>query len=189
MEPLLAEIKMFAGNFAPKGWAFCNGQLLPISQNTALFSLLGTTYGGDGVTTFALPNLQGRAPVHVGTGAGLPPVALGGIFGSPSVSLLVTNLPAHNHTLAAVTGVINVFAAPGSVRTPDGNLIAGDAAGDANYEPDTGGTTGKLSPLSLALTTPPATGATGGSLPVSTQSPSLGINFIIALEGTFPSRS
>src|SRR5258708_4087060 len=126
-EPYLGEIRMFGGNFAPKGWAFCNGQILSISQNTPLFSVLGTTYGGDGVTTFALPDLQGRSPVHFGSGIGLPPVLLGVPIGQASVALTTNELPAHSHAVGPVTGTINVFNAPGSVPTPDGNLLAGDS--------------------------------------------------------------
>src|SRR4051812_47117527 len=101
MEPFLGEIKMWGGNFAPRGFAFCNGQILPIAQNTALFSLLGTTYGGNGQTTFGLPNLQCRIPMHWGAGAGLTPTTLGEVAGTETVNLLVSNLPSHNHILAA----------------------------------------------------------------------------------------
>jgi len=104
-EPFIAEIGIFAGNFAPRGWAFCNGQILPISQNTALFSLVGTTYGGDGRTTFALPNLQGRAPMHPGTGPGLTTRRLGQSGGVETVTLSEAQMPSHTHTMQASTGM------------------------------------------------------------------------------------
>ena len=102
--PFLAEIRIFAGNFAPRGWALCSGQIMPISQNTALFSLLGTTYGGDGKSTFGLPNLQGCAPVHAGQGPGLTDRSLGEVGGSPTVTLLTTEVPQHTHTYTAGSG-------------------------------------------------------------------------------------
>src|SRR3954468_6215940 len=115
-EPFLAEIVMFAGNFAPRGWAFCNGQILSIAQNTALFSLLGTTYGGNGQTTFALPDFRGRAPIHWGQGTGLTAVNIGEVAGSNSASLTIQNMPAHNHPVAASD-------AAGTVATPTGNFL------------------------------------------------------------------
>src|SRR5437868_2425626 len=115
-EPFLGEIRMFAGNFAPTGWAFCNGQILSIAQNTALFSLLGTTYGGNGQTTFGLPNLQGRVPMHWGTGAGLTPRTLGETSGSENVTLLSTQMPAHTHSIEASTGQGDQFSPAGNVN-------------------------------------------------------------------------
>src|SRR5437764_2876775 len=110
-DPFVAEIRMFAGNFAPKGWALCNGQLLPISQNTALFSLVGTYYGGDGKSTFALPNMEGNAPMHPGQGPGLSLRDLGEMAGSQTVTLLETELPIHNHLMMAAT-------TPGTLTAP-----------------------------------------------------------------------
>src|SRR5262249_54546813 len=107
--PFVAEIRIFTGNFAPKGWAFCNGQVMPISQNTALFSLLGTTYGGDGKTTFALPNMQGSSPMHPGQGPGLTDRVLGEIGGEPNVTLISTEMPGHSHGMKARPVVANVF--------------------------------------------------------------------------------
>ncbi len=115
-DPFVAEIRMFAGNFAPRGWALCNGQLLQISQNTALFSLLGTTYGGDGKSTFALPNLQGRAPMHAGSGPGLSPHFLGEEAGVNSVTLLTSEMPSHSHLLLGTN-------ARAGVGSPDGNVL------------------------------------------------------------------
>jgi microcystin-dependent protein len=182
MEPFVAEIKMFGGNFAPRGYASCNGQLLPIAQNTALFSLLGTTFGGNGTTTFGLPNLQGRSPVHYGAGPGLPPVTLGQTVGQPAVTLNVNQLPPHTHP---ATGVMNVVSGAGTTRNPVGGYIAGDAGGDANYAPGTTSPTGTLAPGALTV----QAAATGGGQPLSTQSPALAVNFIIALQGIFPTRN
>src|SRR5664279_5282640 len=117
MDPFVAEIRIYPFNFAPKGWAFCNGQLLPISQNTALFSLLGTTYGGDGKSIFALPNMQGNAPMHPGQGPGLSLHDLGETGGSETVSLLQSEIPAHSHAM-------NCLPAPGNRTAPGGNAIA-----------------------------------------------------------------
>jgi microcystin-dependent protein len=182
MEPYIGEIKMFGGNFAPRGYASCNGQLLSIAQNSALFSLLGTTYGGNGQTNFGLPNMQGRMPTHYGSGPGLPPVSLGQVYGSPNVNLNTTNLPAHIHTLS---GTVNVVGNPGTSRSPMNAYIAGDAGGDANYVPDSVSPTGTLAPGTMSLTI----GMAGGSQPVNIQSPGLGVNFIVALQGIFPPRS
>lgn len=170
--PLVAEIKMFAGNFAPRGYAFCNGQIMPIAQNTALFSLLGTTYGGDGRTTFALPDLRGRTPIHSGgsAGPGLQLVDLGEQAGTPSVTLTVAQLPAHSHTQPASGGA-------GNKDTPIGNIPAGNSKNE-NYA-DASSATGALASTSLS----------GSSQPVSLLQPYLGVNFIIAIEGIFPSRN
>ena len=176
MEPFIAEIKMFGGNFAPVGWAFCNGQLLSISQNTALFSLLGTTYGGNGVTTFGLPNLQGRAPLHFGNGAGLTPRQLGESGGTETVTLSQTQMPTHSHSLGASSK-------NGDASTPSGNVNA------VYVDP------GTLSPVNIygtAIDTAmnsSAVGNAGGSLPHNNMQPYLCVNFIIALQGIFPSRS
>jgi microcystin-dependent protein len=171
----LAEIRIWAGNFAPQGWAFCNGQLLPIRQNTALFSLLGTTYGGDGVQTFALPNFQGRIPLHWGNGPGLTPYAPGAVTGSENVTLLSTQMPAHTHPAMASN-------AAAAEATPDNNLwaVPVDSTGTpgAGFNP---------SPANAALS-PTAIGITGGSQPHSNVQPVLALTFIIALEGVFPSR-
>lgn len=173
MDPFVAEIRIFPFNFAPKGWAFCNGQLLPISQNTALFSLLGTTYGGDGRTNFALPNLQGSAAMHPGQGPGLSLRDLGETGGEESVTLLVTEIPSHTHVAKAnIDGgslpspAGNVWSAPGADRD-----ISWYAVGPAN-----------------ATMGPQALGATGGSLPHNNMMPYLTLNFCIAMQGVFPPR-
>lgn len=167
-EPFLAEIRIFAGNFAPRGWAFCNGQLLPIAQNTAVFSLLGTTYGGNGQTTFALPDLRGRVPVHPGQGPGLSVFDLGQVGGAESTTLTVNQMPAHSH----VAGATQVAS---TASRPSGNV---PAAGGAYGTPPDG------SALNSAFIR-----NTGGNQPFDTHQPYLGLNFIIALQGIFPSRN
>ncbi len=167
MEPFLGQILMVGFNFAPIGWALCNGQLLPISQNTALFSLLGTTYGGDGRTTFALPNLQGRVPIHQGESSGTSNRVIGTSAGVEDVTLLVNNLPAHTHTANCNTTL-------GAVINPAKSFWAEAPAYAAT---------------SNAQMAPTAIGTTGGNQPVSVVQPFLCVNFIIALQGIFPSRS
>jgi microcystin-dependent protein len=166
-EPFLGEIRIFGFNFAPRGWAFCNGQILSIAQNTALFSLLGTTYGGNGQTTFALPNLQSRVPVHFGQGPGLSSYALGQQAGTESVTLLVTQLPQHNHTVGASTQ-------SDITGNPTGNVPAGGASYD---------TTANAAMSSTMI------GQTGGNQPHENLQPYLALNFCIALAGIFPSRN
>ena len=170
-EPFIAEIRIFAGNFAPRGWAFCDGQLLPISQNTALFSLIGTTYGGDGRTTTALPNLQGRAPMHPGRGPGLTSRRLGERGGVETVTLTEAQMPAHNHILRATV-------ARGGVSTPTGNAFNTSSGETAYHAPDTN--VGMSSAMAAD---------TGGSQAHNNMQPYLTINFIIALVGLYPSRS
>ena len=171
--PFLAEIRMFGFNYNPRGWAFCNGQLLAFSQNTALFSLLGTTYGGDGRTTFALPNLQGSFPVTSGQGAGFSQYVLGQVGGTTAVTLLSTQLPAHTHTM-------NAQNANGNSVSPVGNMTAqfGLRTAGENYGSD-------------ATTTPLTAGAvsvTGGSQPHNNLPPYLAVNYCIAMQGIFPQR-
>ena len=169
MEPFIGQIMMFAGNFAPRGWALCDGQLLPIAQNSALFSILGTTYGGNGQTTFALPDLRGRMPVHPGNGPGLTPRTLGERSGQESVTLTINQMPAHNHTLNVVNNDSK------SAQVPN-NLL-----GNAQTEIYSSGSPD-------AQMNPAAIGVAGGSQPVQTMSPFQCINFIIALQGIYPSR-
>lgn len=173
-EPFVAEIRIFAGNFAPRGWAFCNGQLLPISQNTALFSLIGTTYGGDGRSTTALPNLQGRAPMHPGRGPGLTSRRLGERGGTETVTLSEAQMPQHSHAMRAANVPFGTLQAPASNRT-----LARPGSGNAYHSPSTPETT--LSSQALSNT--------GGSQPHDNLQPFLTINFIIALQGLYPSRS
>ena len=170
-DPFLAEIRLFPFNFAPKGWAFCNGQLLPISQNTALFSLLGTTYGGDGITTFALPNLAGRVPMHPGQGPGLSMHDLGEEGGTATVTLLASEMPAHTHALTA-------SATDAGERSPAGQLPANEL-GSINSFAAPGGATAMAAQ---------AVASTGGSQPHNNLQPSLVLTFAIALQGIYPSR-
>jgi microcystin-dependent protein len=178
-DPFIAEIILFAGNFAPRGWAFCNGQTLPISQNTALFSLLGTTYGGDGRTTFALPDLRGRSPVHSGgnsAGPGLAVVRLGEKSGRAD-----SVLPSHTH---AATSQANAVGPAGDSSAALGNFWANDlGVSSATYH--TGPATGQMN--SGAITTTLA--AAGTSPDDGNYHPYLGLNYIIALVGIFPSRN
>jgi microcystin-dependent protein len=171
-DPFVAEIRIFPFNFAPKGWAWCNGQLLPISQNTALFSLLGTTYGGDGKSTFALPDMQGNAPMHPGQGPGLSLHDLGETGGSETVTLLESEIPAHSHTMRAV-------ADPGDLADPTGRSMARAATGNP-YQTVTNANIVQMAPQALA----PA----GGDQPHNNMMPYLTLNFNIALQGVFPPR-
>ena len=171
-DPFVAEIRIYPFNFAPRGWAFCNGQLLPISQNTALFSLLGTNYGGDGRSTFGLPNLQGRAVMHPGQGPGLSLRGLGETGGSDTVTLLQSQIPSHTHALVASNEI-------GEDRKAVGEAMARSTGGPL-YGPV------PATPVALA---PEAVVPTGGSQPHNNLMPYLTLNFCIALQGVFPPRS
>jgi|SRR5882724_2539514 len=171
MDPFVAEIRIFPFNFAPKGWAFCDGQILPLSQNTALFSLLGTTYGGDGKSNFALPDMQGNVPMHPGQGPGLSLHDLGETGGSETVSLLESEIPSHVHSLVASGN-------DGTERTPNGQLLAGGVGISAYQIP---GALTQLSDNALA----PA----GGDQPHNNMQPYLTLNFCIALQGVYPPRT
>jgi microcystin-dependent protein len=164
--PFIGEIRMFAGNFAPVGWAFCNGAIIPIDQNDALFNLIGTTYGGDGQTTFALPDLQSRVPIHVGPG-----FALGQSGGAESVTLTTSQIPAHSH-------VPKCNGSQGTQKTPLNGVWA--FAGNNPYA------TGVAPSLSMD---PAAVGSSGGSQPHDNMIPFLVINFILSLFGVFPSQT
>jgi microcystin-dependent protein len=171
MEPFIGMIVQFAGNFAPRGWSFCEGQLLSISQNTALFSILGTTYGGDGVTTFALPDLRGRVCIQPGQGPGRSNYTLGETGGAESVTLLIANMPAHNHSYnASDTGFGGVVATGSVLGAPEANIYT------AKNPPNT-----QMNPAVI--------GMTGGSQPTGIMQPFLAVNWIIATEGIYPSRS
>lgn len=173
-DPFVAEIRIFPFNFAPSGWAFCNGQLMPISQNTALFSLLGTTYGGDGQSNFALPNMQGNAPMHPGQGLGLSLHDLGETGGSETVTLLQSEIPSHNHLVQAYTGD------PADSRNPTPAQTLGTPSPGNLYDPTASG----LSPMA-----PQAFSPVGGDQPHNNMMPYLTLNFCIALQGVFPPRS
>lgn len=170
--PYLGEIRMVGFNFAPVGWAFCNGQLMSISQNTALFSLLGTTYGGNGTTTFALPDLRGRVPVHFGQGPGLSNYAQGQTGGVESLALLANQLPSHNHT-------VNCSTTGGTQAGPSGGYPAVESTGTSlDYAVSSNNT---MNPAMI--------GNAGSGLPHENRQPFLCVNFIIALQGIFPSRN
>lgn len=170
-EPFIAEIRIFAGNYAPRSWAFCDGQLLPISQNTALFSLIGTTYGGDGRTTTALPNLQGRAPMHPGRGPGLTSRRLGQRGGAETSTLAETQMPNHSH---ALRGTVS----RGSSGQPQGTAF-NRSVGDTAYH----------APTNLNGMSPSMAQNAGGGQAHNNMQPYLTLNFIIALQGLYPSRS
>lgn len=169
--PFIAQIVMFGGNFNPRGWAFCSGQIMPIAQNTALFSLLGVTYGGNGQTTFALPDLRSRVPIHAGQGPGLSNYQLGQQGGTESVTLTTNQMPAHNHSAVA-----HASDGASSNTDPSGNFLAegNNYTNSTNVQMNAGAVT---------------TGMAGGNQPFSIIQPYLAINYIIALEGIFPSRN
>jgi microcystin-dependent protein len=171
-EPFVGEIRIFAGNFAPKDWAFCDGQLLPVSQHTALFSILGTTYGGDGRTTFALPDLQGRVPMHAGRGPGLTNRRLGQRGGVETVTLTQNQTPQHAHTLQVLTD-------PATLNTPNASRALARSRGGFAYQSGAG-TEATLDPQAVANA--------GGGQAHNNAQPYLVLNFIIALQGLFPSR-
>ena len=170
-DQFVGEIRMFAGNFAPEGWALCNGQVLPIAQNTALFSLLGTMYGGNGMNNFALPDLRGRAPVSFGMGPGLTNRDIGESGGSERINLTVDQLPTHSHVVGAVTSNANQ-------SSPIGNFPATTKVLDKEYSNSLPNTTFNNTMLNL----------TGGNQPINNLQPYLTVNFIIALQGIYPPR-
>jgi microcystin-dependent protein len=171
VDPFVAEIRIFPFNFAPKGWAFCDGQILPLSQNTALFSLLGTTYGGDGKSNFALPNMQGNAPMHPGQGPGLSLHDLGETGGTETVSLLESEMPSHSHALLGQNAV-------GDTPVANGHVLA---RATGAYQTNVGTNVVAMAPAAL----PPA----GGDQPHNNMQPYLTLNFCIALQGVYPPRS
>lgn len=200
-DPFLGEIRMAAFNFAPNGWAFCQGQTMSIAQNSALFALLGTIYGGNGQTTYQLPDLRSRTPVGMGQGLGLTNIGIGEQAGAENATLTTQNMPAHTHTATAsgggdVTGQISVPASTsttGEGATPATNTVLGPIGAGGRpgslYSTATADTT--LAPFDVKLQAAAPTiqnSLTGGNLPFSLRNPYLGINFIIALQGIFPSR-
>ncbi len=172
-DQFLAEIRIFPFNFPPTGWALCDGQLMPISQNTALFALLGTTYGGDGKSTFALPNLQGNTPMQPGQGQGLSLRDLGEMSGVESITLLQSEIPVHTHTVTTMSD-------PGTLQTPGPDRILSRSANATAYQTNTSANLQMMAPQALALA--------GGSLPHNNIQPYLTLNFCIALQGIFPQR-
>jgi microcystin-dependent protein len=172
-DPFLAEIRIFPFTFAPKGWAFCNGQLMPISQNTALFALLGTVYGGDGKSTFALPNMQGNAAMQPGQSEGLSYRHLGETGGSETIKLLEAEMPLHTHT-------VNTNTDPGTLQQPGPDRILARSANATAYQSNTTGNLAAMASQALA--------STGGSLPHNNMQPYLTVNYCIAMQGIFPQR-
>ena len=207
-DPYIGEIRMVGFNFAPPGWFLCNGQILPISSYAALFSLLGTTFGGNGTSTFQLPDLQGRIPLGVGGGAGLPIYDWGESGGSPAISLLLANLPTHTHAATFtgtapsgggnITVAVQGSSAAGGTSAPTGNYIAGtpkgSTTGDLYVNNPAQATLGNIAGVSGSLSGLPApqgtvvNGLAGGSQPVNIEPPYLTVYFIIAYNGIFPSR-
>ncbi|HEY6621176.1 MAG TPA: tail fiber protein [Steroidobacteraceae bacterium] len=175
--PFIGEIRMFAGNFAPVGWAFCQGQLIPISENDVLFNLIGTTYGGDGQSTFALPNLSSRIPIHVGPG-----FVLGQSAGEESVTLTTNQIPSHSHPVRTATA-----AQGGGTGTPGGNIIADETGATVNPQPHT--YTAYVSNANQRALAPNSIQTAGGSQPHDNMVPFVVVNFIISLFGVFPSQS
>ena len=171
-EPFIGEIIMFGGNFNPRGWQLCNGQLLSISQNTALFSILGTTFGGNGTSTFGLPDMRGRRPIHAGTGPGLSNYTLGEQGGTENVTLLLNNLPAHSHS-------VNVNGGGANSDSPKGNVLA--KASSPVYS--------TAGPDGSSIMNQGTIGVTGSNIPVAILNPYLCVNFIIAVQGVLPSRN
>lgn len=172
-DPFLAEIRIFSFNFAPTGWAHCDGQVMPISQNTALFALLGTVYGGDGKSTFALPNLQGSVPMQPGQGNGLSLRQLGQTGGVSSVTLLVSEIPVHTHAIQA-----DSFD-PADLNAPAPNRVLAFSSGVGAYQPNAS---------ALQLMAPETLAPAGGGLPHNNMQPYLALNYCIALQGVFPQR-
>jgi Microcystin-dependent protein len=181
IDPYLATVTVFAGNFAPRSWAFCDGSLMSIAEYTALFALIGTTYGGDGQTTFALPDLRGRYAVHQGQGPGLPVYYIGEMSGTESTTLLSSNLPVHNHQALSLTGSPGVSGNDGSIAAPSNAVPAGGTTGRYTTSPADSG----MAPTITMVTSP----AVGSNQPVSNISPYLAMNYIICIEGIFPSRN
>lgn len=178
-EPFVGEIRMVGFNYAPPGWAFCQGQQMAISQNSALFALLGTMYGGNGQTTFGLPDYRGRSPVGIGTGVGLSTITQGEVAGTENVSLLQSQMPTHTHLVSvAATATESV-----NVPSATNNVLGASGTGQGNA---TIWSTALTNPIPLS---PAQVGVAGGSQPVPVRNPYLGTNFIIALEGVFPSHS
>ncbi|MBP6409479.1 MAG: phage tail protein [Pseudarcicella sp.] len=175
MEGTIGEIRMFAGNFAPKTWSFCSGQIVSIAQNTALFSILGTTYGGNGTTTFALPDFRGRVPVGVGQGAGLSYYALGQMSGVENVTLLQSNLPAHTHLMTGTSAGPTQSLASGGILASSSRTVP---------MPSIYATSGSTVVPMASQTTP-----AGNNMPVSIVQPYLAMNFIICMYGIYPSRN
>ncbi|MGO4773827.1 phage tail protein [Flavobacterium sp. W22_SRS_FK3] len=182
-EPFIGEIKILGFNFAPRGYMTCQGQILSIAQNTALFSLLGTTYGGNGQTTFGLPDLQGRMPIGQGTGPGLPSHSMGEVSGNTSVNILPSNMPAHVHTLNKLSIKLKASTANADEASPDGNF---PATATSSIYSGNGATTGTYTG---GVDISGSTDIAGSGIPIEIMNPYLVINYSIAIQGIFPSRN
>ncbi|MCD1116366.1 phage tail protein [Chryseobacterium turcicum] len=180
MDGTISEIRMFAGNFAPRNWAFCQGQTLAINTNQALFALLGTMYGGNGISTFMLPNFAGRTPMGTGSGVGTSNWILGQMSGTPTVTCTTNNMPMHNHASGTETVAIKTFSDGGDTGSPTNGTLASVAGLYSNQPADS-----TLRPITSAFSLSVA----GGSQPINIQQPFLGMNYIVCLYGIFPSRS
>lgn len=196
MDVFLGTILSFGFNFAPRGWVACNGQLIAITQNTALFALLGTYYGGDGVTTFGVPDLRGRTPIHFGQGPGLSNFVMGQQAGTETVTLLTSNMPAHTHTLAITgTATVNVTAnslTGGTITniTDGGNNSFSSSGGTPNIYSEPGGSgTDKIGGISATATLGGNTGISGSTIPFASRNPYLVVNMCIATSGIYPTRN
>ncbi|QVM92098.1 tail fiber protein [Pseudomonas entomophila] len=194
-EPFVGQITLFAGNFAPRGWALCNGQILGINQNAALFAILGTTYGGNGQSTFALPDLRGRAPVHTGQGTGTNNILLGEVGGTTSTTLTLSNMVPQTLNIPAATVSVAIPATTGTAEldTPSTGAVLAKSVDTTGSGPEikiytATATDTTLKPFNITV---PASKVSvlGSNQPFTNQSPYLGINFIIALEGVFPTRN
>lgn len=181
MDGYIAEVRIFGGNFAPRSWAFCQGQLLSIALYTPLFALVGTTFGGNGTTTFGLPDFQGRTPFGTGAGPGLPSIILGEMSGSPYQTLLQTQMPAHIHSISASSLAQGAHTERAANNALPVSNYPGIVSGSSAYSTTSDSNMAAYSNISL--------GNTGGGIPFSTQPPYLGLSFIICLEGIFPSRN
>lgn len=182
MDPTMAEIRLFAGNFAPLSWAFCNGALLSIAENTALFSLLGTTYGGDGQVTFGLPDFRGRAAIGTGQGPGLSNYDLGQMSGTNAVTMLTVNLPPHTHAAVVNASTTATASSPANAYPATGNGVTSDGV-QFQMGAFTGSKAGIMNTSMIQV------GPSGSNSPISVTNPYLGLNYIIAVEGIYPSRS
>lgn len=180
-EPFIGEVKLFGFNFAPRGYALCEGQLLAISTNTALFSLIGTFYGGDGRTTFALPDLRGRMPIGQGQGSGLPFYTIGQKGGVTTTTILTDNMPSHQHAAGTIAAKLPVSSLPADQSLPTNNYLAVNGSGSENYKSDHNGYYGSVEVSGN-------TGSTGNSTPLNIMNPYLVMNYSIATVGIFPSR-
>jgi microcystin-dependent protein len=189
--PFLGQIALFGFGFAPRGWALCQGQILSIAQNTALFALLGTTYGGNGQTTFGLPDLRGRVANGQGQGPGLSNYVLGEVSGSENMTLTQSQMPVHTHTITlnGLGATANVKDAPGNQRTPVGNVPAIEAAGVTATYSSAGAPFTAMAPGAITVTGTATAATAGSSVPFSMLNPFVTLNYCIALEGIFPSRN